>query len=285
MEKELIEEAMRIAIDYGKKSIAEENKISPKVGAVIINNGKILGYSFRGQLGIDDHAEYTLFGKVLNGRDVSGATLFTTLEPCTVRNKHKTCTDWIIEKKIKHVYVGMLDPNPEIYNKGCRKLEDAGIRVDYFPQHLREEILNDNSEFINHFKENRNISGNVVFDYTNNNGRYIIGNNDFIFETMWTSCGSDCIYTYNDPDSIKSISVADGKNEINQIRDATIFDSSSRYRIIHIGEILIIENINGYFSAIKIYGISNKERGAEINKLSFEFKILPDKSSNFSLDD
>ena len=109
MEKEVLENLMRIAIDEGKKSVSEDGKLSPKVGAAIIMNGEILGSSFRGQLGDGDHAEYTLFEKILKGKDVKGATLITTLEPCTSRNNHKPCSDWIIEKGISHVYVGILD--------------------------------------------------------------------------------------------------------------------------------------------------------------------------------
>lgn len=282
MEQKLIEEAMRMAIDNGKKSVPEAGKLSPKVGATIIMDGEIIGHSFRGQFGEGDHAEYTLFQKVLNGQDVSNATLFTTLEPCTARKSHKSCTDWIIEKNIKHVYVGMLDPNPDIYNKGCKILEAKGIIVDSFPKYLREEIINDNHDFIEQFKANHNLSGKAFFDYTNNNGYYIIGDNELKFETMWSSCGADSIYSYNDPTSIKSISIADGKKEINEIKDAGIYDSTSRARKIDIGEILIVENANGYYAAIKICDILNKDRGAENNKLTFEFKILPDKSSNFS---
>ncbi len=138
--------AMRLAIDNGKLSVSEEGKLSPKVGASIIKDGKLLGFSYRGQKGDGDHAEYTLFEKILDGLDVSGATLFTTLEPCTHRNKNKPCSDWIIEKGIKHVVIGYLDPNPKIYNNGCKKLRAAGIELSYFPKELREEIMKDNEK-------------------------------------------------------------------------------------------------------------------------------------------
>ena len=88
---ELIEKAMRLAINSGKESVSEKDNSTPtpKVGAAIIRNGEILGCSYRGQYGEGDHAEYTLFEKVLNGADVSGAILFTTLEPCYQRKNHK----------------------------------------------------------------------------------------------------------------------------------------------------------------------------------------------------
>ena len=99
---------MKDAIEMEKKSVSEKGKLSPKVGAVLVKDGVKLGEAHRGELGDGDHAEYTLFEKKLNGQDISGAILFTTLEPCTSRNKHKPCSDWIIEKKIGKVYIGLL---------------------------------------------------------------------------------------------------------------------------------------------------------------------------------
>ena len=99
---------MRLAIEEEKKSIPENGKLTPKVGASIMKGNKILGTAFRGQKGTGDHAEYTLFEKVLLGADVTDASLFTTLEPCTHRGKNKPCTNWVIEKGIKHIYIGLL---------------------------------------------------------------------------------------------------------------------------------------------------------------------------------
>ncbi|MEO5912256.1 MAG: deaminase [Pelobium sp.] len=274
-------EIMKLAIENGKQSISEEGKLSPKVGAAIIKDGKLLGIAFRGQKGEGDHAEYTLFEKVLQGQDVSGATIFTTLEPCTHRNNHKPCSDWIIEKGIKHVVIGYLDPNPKIYNNGCKKLKAAGIEISYFPKELREEIMNDNAKFIEQYNANPNLSGSATFDYTNNNGLYIIGNNEMIFETMWTSAGQGSIHAYNDPGTIKAIAIADGCKEINEIKDGSIYNSSSRARTIHEGEILIVENINGFVAAIKIVGVKIKGGTDSINELNFEFCILDNKTSNF----
>jgi pyrimidine deaminase RibD-like protein len=282
MEQELIDKVMRMTIDMGKKSTPETGKLTPKVGAAIIKDGKILGYSFRGQHGEGDHAEYTLFEKVLNGRDVSGTTLFTTLEPCTYRKNHKPCTDWTIEKGIKHVFIGMLDPNPIIYNNGCKKLKAAGIEVSYYPRHLREEIKQDNSIFIEQYRANPEFSGKVTFDFTKHKC-YTIGNNEFMFETMWSGGSNRCIYAYDDPKTINTISIADGNNEISEIKDASVYEPADRSELINVGQILVLENNNGIWAAIKILEINDKQYGSNRNELSFEFKILPDKSSNFSV--
>jgi len=282
MEQEIIDKLMRMAIDNGKNSVSEDGKLSPKVGAAIFKDGQILGAAFRGQLGEGDHAEYTLFEKVLKGVDVSGATLFTTLEPCTHRNNHKPCSDWIIEKAIKHVFIGYLDPNPKIYNNGCKKLKDAGIEINYFPIILREEIISDNSKFVEQFNANPNLTGTATFDYTNNNGLYTIGNNELMFETKWSGAGNGRIHTYNDPGTIKTVAIADGNREINEIKDGSVYNSSSRTRLVGNGEILVLENINGYFGAIKIVDVKYKNGADTRHELSFNFQILDDKTSNFS---
>ena len=87
---------MQMAIDLGKNSEAEDGRSHPKVGAVMVRNGELLGSAYRGEQGSGDHAEYTLFGKKLSGVDVRDATLFTTLEPCTSRKRHKPCSEWIV---------------------------------------------------------------------------------------------------------------------------------------------------------------------------------------------
>jgi len=281
MDQEIIHRLMKLAIDCGKDSISEDGKLSPKVGAVLFKDEKILGSAFRGQLGEGDHAEYTLFEKILVGQDISGAILFTTLEPCTHRNNHKPCTDWIIEKGIKHVYVGLLDPNPKIYNNGCKKLITNGVEVSYFYKNYRNEIISDNAKFIEQFNANPNLSGDANFNYTNNNGLYIIGNNEMIFETKWSSGGEGCIHAYNDPGTIKTIAIADGNKEICEIKDGSIYDSSSRTRLVSNGEILIIENNNGFFAAIKIIDVLYKRSNESRNEINFEYFILDNKTSDF----
>ena len=77
---------MQLAIDEMKKSIAEnrgDGKASPKVGAVLISAaGDVLGTAHRGELREGDHAEYTLLDRKFRDRNVTGAYLFATLEPC-----------------------------------------------------------------------------------------------------------------------------------------------------------------------------------------------------------
>ena len=273
---------MQLAVDEGKKSRAEDNQPHPKVGAAIAKDGKLLGLAHRGELGTGDHGEYTLLGRKLSDVDLKGTTLFTTLEPCTARKKHKPCSDWIIEKGIKTVIIGMLDPNPKICNHGAYKLRKAGINVHYFPLELRNEILADNADFIRQFEANPQAHGTADFDYTNNDGKFVIGNGDYLFETRWSKGSDTRIHLYKDRTNLKGVAIAVNAQGLADITDASIFNMSSRVRTIAEGELAVVENLKGYYAALMIMDVKDKSRSDPQDELVFEYWILTDKGRDFS---
>ena len=144
--------AVKSAIEAAEKCVSEDQRIHPKVGAAIIKDGQIVCTAYRGEKRPGDHAEYTaLFDKekALN-MDLRGATLITTLEPCTSRkHDNKPCALHIVERGIERVIVGMVDPNPEIRGKGILYLQRKNIKVDLFPIIQQEQVRELNQEFWN----------------------------------------------------------------------------------------------------------------------------------------
>jgi pyrimidine deaminase RibD-like protein len=147
--KNLDRQCMELAITEAKKSRAEDGRIHPKVGAVVVKEGRILATAYRGETGLGHHAEFGALEKKLGHEVVSGATLYTTLEPCTTRRHPKVpCARRLLERGIRRVVIGMLDPNPIICGKGIRILRSAKVATDLFPHDLMEIIEEINREFV-----------------------------------------------------------------------------------------------------------------------------------------
>jgi pyrimidine deaminase RibD-like protein/NTP pyrophosphatase (non-canonical NTP hydrolase) len=154
------------AIEASKNCKAESGKVTPKVGVVVVKNGEKIDIAWRGQEAPGDHAEFTALEKHLGNTTVAGATVYTTLEPCTARGPEKTpCANRLIDRKIARAVVGMLDPNPTICGKGIRLLRDHNVTTELFPEDLAGEVEDLNRHFRRQI-ENRfalkQVDGNFI---------------------------------------------------------------------------------------------------------------------------
>ena len=116
---------MQRAIALAKKGAGFVNP-NPMVGCVVVKDNEIITEGYHEYYG-GFHAERNALTNC--NSDCNGATLYVTLEPCCHYGKTPPCTEIIIEKGIKKVVVGLLDPDPLVAGKGIKILEDAGIEV------------------------------------------------------------------------------------------------------------------------------------------------------------
>ena len=119
---------MQAAIALGKQAYGTTGD-NPYVGCVIVQNGHIIGKGKTHPPG-GPHAEISAFlDAAQQNRSVRGATLYSTVEPCTFFGRTPPCTQAIIENQIKRVVVGTRDPHPRVQGNGVRLLKAAGIEV------------------------------------------------------------------------------------------------------------------------------------------------------------
>jgi ATP-dependent DNA helicase RecG len=141
-------------IEMGKSKSEHEDKTDPKVGAVLVDpEGRLVETAHRGEIRSGDHAEYSIFSKKLRAKDVSGYTLYTTLEPCVERNHPKMgCSFHTIDARIAKVFIGHKDPDPTVAGDGVHLLDKAKIAVDFYDKKYSDIIAKENRQF---FKEAR----------------------------------------------------------------------------------------------------------------------------------
>lgn len=119
------EKYMHSALELAVKGKGNVNP-NPMVGAVIVKDSKIIGEGYHMFYG-KEHAEINALKNATE--DVTGSTIYVTLEPCSHYGKTPPCVDEIIKNKISKVVVGCLDPNPLVSGNGVKKLIENGIEV------------------------------------------------------------------------------------------------------------------------------------------------------------
>jgi diaminohydroxyphosphoribosylaminopyrimidine deaminase / 5-amino-6-(5-phosphoribosylamino)uracil reductase len=120
---------MALALALGRRGLGNTWP-NPAVGAVIVRSepqGPVVVGRGWTQPGGRPHAEVEALRRA--GAAARGATIYTTLEPCSHFGQTPPCADAIIAAGIARVVSALDDPNPEIAGEGYRRLRAAGITV------------------------------------------------------------------------------------------------------------------------------------------------------------
>jgi len=117
---------MKRALELARRGAGRVSP-NPLVGAVLVNEGRIVGEGFHVFEKVK-HAE--VFALEQAGGWARGATLYCSLEPCCHHGRTSPCTDALIEADIRRAVIAVTDPNPRVNGRGIRQLREAGIAVE-----------------------------------------------------------------------------------------------------------------------------------------------------------
>jgi diaminohydroxyphosphoribosylaminopyrimidine deaminase/5-amino-6-(5-phosphoribosylamino)uracil reductase len=100
------------------------------VGAIVAGpDGIRLAAGYTGERDPHDHAEEVALA-TLPATVLSGATLYSSLEPCTARKSRPgTCADLILAAGIRRVVIALREPPVFADCRGVEKLRAAGVTV------------------------------------------------------------------------------------------------------------------------------------------------------------
>ena len=114
--------------------------------------------------------------------------------------------------------------------------------------------------------------GSFTFDYSNNNGEFTIGKNEYLFTTKWSKASNKAIHAYSDHPNIDSIARIKAPFELSKELNGE-FDFSSRVRTPNIGDGIIWKNNHGKYALTKITSIKDDSRGVNEDELTCEYII------------
>jgi diaminohydroxyphosphoribosylaminopyrimidine deaminase/5-amino-6-(5-phosphoribosylamino)uracil reductase len=119
----------------------ESSRLSPPapdhyaVGAVVVGaGGRVLATGYTGEIDPHYHAEEAALAK-LAGVDLSGATIYSSLEPCTTRrSRPRSCAGLILDAGLRRVVFALREPLVFADGRGVETLLAAGVEVIEKPE-------------------------------------------------------------------------------------------------------------------------------------------------------
>lgn len=121
---------------------------NPWVGAVVVC---VDGSVFEGATSAPGgpHAEIVAMNSAREaGAPLTGASVYSTLEPCSHTGRTGPCADALVDAGVERVVVGIVDPDPKVSGNGIARLVAAGIDVETGV--LADEIREQLAPYIHH---------------------------------------------------------------------------------------------------------------------------------------
>ena len=145
---QLKQSMMKRCFSLAREALGHTNP-NPLVGCVITSGHDIVAEGFHTLAG-KEHAEVKAIQALAKNHE--NLILYVNLEPCCHHGKTPPCTEAIIKSGIKHVVIGMQDPNPLVSGQGIERLKEAGITVEVGI--LEQQAMALNPIFNHHIQHN-----------------------------------------------------------------------------------------------------------------------------------
>lgn len=147
---------------------------NPMVGAVLVNNNRIIGEGYHAHYG-EAHAEVNCISNVsaVDVNLISKSILYVSLEPCVHFGKTPPCVDLILKNNIPHVVIGCSDSFEKVNGIGIQKLIAAGVKVE--AKILEDECIALNKRFFTFHNCKRPY---IILKWAQSNNGFIDGEKD-----------------------------------------------------------------------------------------------------------
>jgi pyrimidine deaminase RibD-like protein len=124
---------LREAIELSRQCPPSESAFS--VGAVLVSDaGTVAATGHSRERNPKDHAEEVALARAAGDPLLTGATLYSSLEPCLARaSRPHSCAELIIEAGIQRVVIAWLEPPLFAAGGGAGALRRAGVTVVEIP--------------------------------------------------------------------------------------------------------------------------------------------------------
>lgn len=211
---------------------------------------------------------FILYGVSLGETDNK---LWNEIAKCLLHNKDSK----LLIFEYNPIYIGGLRQGRE--EKEVEEKLTKQIDKNLSIQDIKDRIIvSINSSIFSNVKQYITIKsyqhGDFAFNYSNNNGEYIIGDGIRAFSTKWSKGSDVIIHAYSDAPNIESIGLIKNLKDFDNIAFLNI-DYSSRVRDAHVGDAIVWKNINGYHAVTKIIDIKDDTRNDDRDEINCEYAL------------